>query len=204
MKTAIPFAVDDSTTEPSSDSAITITTPNASSRPGQTIRSGHQCPVSPVIEHRGEVDGEHVRDADAGGAEEPREQQRRAADRPDDERLQQAALRVARDDAERQEDREHDAEEERREHREPDQERAGERARVDVDVGGRRICSSSREDVVVREPEEEEERRPSAATTTAKTFRRTASRKPYSTMTATELSPSPLRRPRGRCPRAST
>ena len=49
MKTAMPFAVDERTTEPSSESAITITTPPASSMPGQTIRSGHQCPVSPVI-----------------------------------------------------------------------------------------------------------------------------------------------------------
>ena len=69
------------------------------------------------------------------GAEEAREQQRRAAERPRDERLEQAALGVARDGAERQEDGEHDAEEQRREHREPDEERAGERARVDVDVG---------------------------------------------------------------------
>ena len=99
-------------------------------------------PGQPGDQHRGEVDGEHVRDADAGRAEEAREQQRRAADGPHDERLQQAALRVARDDAERQEHREHDAEEERREHREPEQERAGERARVDVHVGGRRDLSS--------------------------------------------------------------
>ena len=49
MKTAMPFAVAESTIEPSSDSAITITTPPASSSPGHMIRSGHQCPVSPVI-----------------------------------------------------------------------------------------------------------------------------------------------------------
>ena len=50
MKTAIPFAVPDSTTEPSSESAITTSTPPASSTPGQTIRSGHQWPVTPVID----------------------------------------------------------------------------------------------------------------------------------------------------------
>ena len=134
MKTAIPFAVDESTTEPSSESAITITTRarELDARPDDPV--GPPVPGEPGDHHRGEVDDEHVGDADAGGAEEAREQQRRAADGPHDERLQQAALRVAGDDAERQEDREHDAEEERREHREPDQERAGERARVDVDV----------------------------------------------------------------------
>ena len=49
MNTAIPFAVEESTIDPSSDSAITITTPNASSSPGHTMLSGHQWPVSPVI-----------------------------------------------------------------------------------------------------------------------------------------------------------
>ena len=41
--------VADSTTDPSSDSAVTTRTPAASSTPGQRIRSGHQCPVRPVI-----------------------------------------------------------------------------------------------------------------------------------------------------------
>ena len=50
MNTAMPFAVDESTTEPSSESAITTSTPAASSMPGQTRRSGHQWPVSPVID----------------------------------------------------------------------------------------------------------------------------------------------------------
>ena len=49
MNTAMPFAVDESTTEPSSEMAITMRTAPASSTPGQTMRSGHQCPVSPVI-----------------------------------------------------------------------------------------------------------------------------------------------------------
>ena len=88
------------------------------------------------------VDGEHVDDADDGGAEEAGEQQRLPADGAHDERLQQPALRVARDDAEREEDGEDDAEEERREHREPEQERAGERPLVDEDV--RPAAGSSR------------------------------------------------------------
>ena len=41
------------------------------------------------------VDGEHVDDADRGGAEEAREQQRRPSDRAHDERLQQSPLRVS-------------------------------------------------------------------------------------------------------------
>ena len=134
MKTAIPFAVDESTTEPSSDSAITTSTPPASSTPGQTMLVGPPVAGEPGDQHRDEVDDEHVGDAHDRRAEEAREEQRRAADGTNDERLEQAALRVARHDAEREEHREHDAEEERREHREPDEERAGERARVDVDV----------------------------------------------------------------------
>ena len=94
-----------------------------------------------------------------GGAEEAGEEQRRAADRAHDERLEQAAFRVPRDDAEREEDGEDDAEEERREHREPEQEGAGEGARVDVDVRRRLDRREAREDVVGGEPEEDEERR---------------------------------------------
>ena len=55
---------------------------------------GHQWSVSPTITSGEEVDGEHVGDADRGRAEEAREEQRRAADGPHDERLQQAALGV--------------------------------------------------------------------------------------------------------------
>jgi hypothetical protein len=127
MKIAIPFAVPVRKTEPSSD------------------------------RHRGEVDNEDVDDGDTGCPGEPRQQQRPAADRTDDERLKQAALRVGADDTQREEDREHDAEEERREHREAHQERARERARVDVHVLRRRDGVELREHEVVREPEEEEE-----------------------------------------------
>jgi hypothetical protein len=49
MKIAIPFAVDESKTEPSSDTAVTSATPPAISSGGVTIRSGHQCIVNPVM-----------------------------------------------------------------------------------------------------------------------------------------------------------
>ena len=107
--------------------------------------------------HRREVDGQHIRDAHACSAEEASEQERRTADRPYDEGLQQATFRVARHDAERQEHRQHDTEEQRREEREPEQECAREGARVDVHVLGRRDLRQLREDVMVREPEQEEE-----------------------------------------------
>ena len=108
-------------------------------------------------QHDAEVDPQHVHTRDGGGAEPAGEQQRRAPDRPHDERLEEAALRVAAHHAEREEDGEHDPEEERREHRQAEQEGAGERPRVDVHVGGRRDLVELVEDVVVREPEEEEE-----------------------------------------------
>ena len=50
MKTMIPFAVEERTPSRGSESAITITTPPASSTPGQTITSGQKRPVSPTIE----------------------------------------------------------------------------------------------------------------------------------------------------------
>ena len=106
-----------------------------------------------------EVDAEDVGDADETGAEEAREEQRRAPDRTHHERLQQPALRVARDDAHRQEHREHDAEEERREHRQAHQERARERARVDGHVGRGRDAREVAEHEVVRNPEQEQEER---------------------------------------------
>ena len=127
------------------------------------LESRRHDPVRPPVageprdHHRGEVDEQHVRDADARGAEEAGQQQRRASDGAHDERLQQAALRVAGHDADRQEHRQHDAEEERREHREPDQECARERSGVDVHVARRRDLRQLVEHVVVREPEEEQE-----------------------------------------------
>jgi hypothetical protein len=49
MKTAIPFAVEERTTEPRIERAITITTPPASSNPGATFDGGIQCPVRSMI-----------------------------------------------------------------------------------------------------------------------------------------------------------
>ena len=49
MKTAIPFAVADSHTEPSRDMPAITRTPAASPSPGPTASSGHQPPVAPVI-----------------------------------------------------------------------------------------------------------------------------------------------------------
>ena len=88
---------------------------------------------------------------------EARQEQCSATDGPYDERLEQPALRIGRHDAEREEHREHDAQEQRREHREADEEGAGEGARIDVHVCGRRDRRQLAEHVVVREPEEEQE-----------------------------------------------
>ena len=79
-----------------------------------------------MISSAGRVDGEDVRDADGRGAEEAAEEQRAAPDGPHDERLEEPALGVAADDAERQEGGEHGPEEERPEHREPEERPAGE------------------------------------------------------------------------------
>ena len=141
MKTAIPFAVEERKTEPRIESGDHDHDAAGELEPGHERRRGRPVPGQVDDRQRDPVHGEHVDDADHRRAEEPREQQRRPADRAHDERLQQAALGIARDDAEREEDREHDAEEERREHREPEQKGAGEGARVDVDV--RRAARSS-------------------------------------------------------------
>ena len=49
MKTAIPFAVEERTTEPRIERAITITTPPASSRPGAAGDGGSQWPDRSMI-----------------------------------------------------------------------------------------------------------------------------------------------------------
>ena len=49
MKTAMPLAVEDRNTEPSSDSAAITSTASTSPAPGPTGSSGHQSPVIPVI-----------------------------------------------------------------------------------------------------------------------------------------------------------
>ena len=48
MKTAIPFAVEASTTEPASESAAMIATPRPSAASGASVRSGHQPPSASV------------------------------------------------------------------------------------------------------------------------------------------------------------
>jgi len=93
-------------------------------RPPGALEAGH--------EHAGEVEDQNIRCADRGSAEKSSDEQRRAPDRPDDERLQQCALRVAAHDAEREKDRQHDPEEERAEHRHAEQECTGEGARIDA------------------------------------------------------------------------
>ena len=107
-------------------------------------------------------DGDQVDRNDVGNghrdrAEEAREQERRAPDRPDDERLQQPAFGVAAHRAEREEDRQHDPEEHRREQRETGEKRGGEGARVDRHVARHDQCPQLAVDEVIRDPEEDEE-----------------------------------------------
>ena len=49
MNTAIPFAVEERTTEPRIESAMTITTPPAISSPGATFDGGVQWPVRSMM-----------------------------------------------------------------------------------------------------------------------------------------------------------
>ena len=134
MKTAIPFAVAVRKIEPSSESATTITTAKASSAPARTALSGHQPPIRPVDHRLDREEHGDVQRADSGCGQEAREQERAAADRAHDERLEQPALGIAAHDAERQEDRQHGAEEERREHREPEDGCAGDHGRVEPEL----------------------------------------------------------------------
>ena len=156
MKTAIPFAVGVRKTEPSSETAAITSTPPASSMPGMTTRSGVQFPFACVISTDPGVHEQDVRRADGGRAEVARDEHGRPADRADDERLQQAALRVPAHDAEREEDREHDAEEQRPEHREPEHGRTDERARIDARRRRADVVEMV-EEIARPEPEEEEE-----------------------------------------------
>ena len=108
-------------------------------------------------QHRGHVDAAHVGRADRDRAEPAGDEQRHTPDRADDQRLEQAALRIASHHAEREEDREHDAEEERPEHREPEDGRAGEGARIDPTSDRWRDVRDVLEEEVVGKPEEDEE-----------------------------------------------
>ena len=95
MNTAIPFAVGASTTEPSSEIPERMTTAPASSSPGATNSSGHQPARLLCQQRRRGVDDEDVDAADRRGREEPAHEEPEPAERAYDQRLQQAALRVA-------------------------------------------------------------------------------------------------------------
>jgi len=113
-----------------------------------TIRSGRH-------EHAREVEDQNVRRAHGGSAEKTRDEQRRASDRPHDERLQERALRIPAHDPEREEDGQDDAEEQRAEHRHAEQERACERPRVDS--LGRNDVVDVMERITGADPVEDEE-----------------------------------------------
>ena len=128
---------------------------------GGELDTGRDDVVGPPVagqagdQHRRGVDDSHVRRADRDRAEPAREQQRRAADRPDDERLQQSSLGVAADDAKREKDREHRPEEERPESREAEHGRTDEGARVHA--RGRADVAEVLVEEVHAEPEERQE-----------------------------------------------
>ncbi len=84
-----------------------------------------------MISAQARVDDQDVGDADCGGAEEPADEQRAAADRPHDQRLKEAALGVAADYAQRQKGGEDGAEEEGPEHREAEERAARELVLLD-------------------------------------------------------------------------
>ena len=75
-----------------------------------------------------------VERTDARSGEEAREQERAAADRADDERLEQSALGISPHDSEGQEDRQYRAEEESREHRQAEDGRPGDDGRVETEL----------------------------------------------------------------------
>src|SRR3954451_19299766 len=101
MNTAIPFAVDDRNTEPSSDTAATTTIPATSPtpahppppRPREPI--GPPAPRNPRDHDRCRVEQRHVQGTHDGRPGEAAEQQLRASQRAHDQRLQQPPLGVA-------------------------------------------------------------------------------------------------------------
>ena len=95
--------------------------------------------VGPPAEQAGDdharaEEHDDVRGAHRRGGEQPPAEVGGAAERPDDERLEQPALGVAAHRAERQERRQHRAEEEDREHRQAEHRRAGEHVRLDAEL----------------------------------------------------------------------
>ena len=139
MKTAIPFAVEDRNTEPSSDSAAITST--AEDQPSAGADRVVRPPIAgdPGDQHRADVDRDHVDGAHRRRAGAPAEQQAGPAHRPDHERLEEPALGVAAHRAEREEDSEHGSQEQRREHREPEERRAREHAVVELVVRRERV-----------------------------------------------------------------
>ena len=132
ISVAIPFAIGARKTEPASATAETMTMAAASSMPGDddAVRGPAAGPVGDP--ERREVDDEDVEHAHSGRADEAGEQELRATDRPDDERLQEPGLSIATHDVQGQEHREHRAEEQDREHREPEDDRSRERLGVEI------------------------------------------------------------------------
>jgi hypothetical protein len=111
----------------------------------------------PSYDHRGQIDRDDVGNGDCDRAEEAREQERRATDGPDDQRLQQSAFRISAHGPQREKDGEDDAEEHRREERHARKERRCERARVDGHVARNDERVELAMDVVVRNPEQRKE-----------------------------------------------
>ena len=131
MKTAIPLAVAERKTEPSSETAATIETPTASSIAGQHDPVGPPVADQPGYQHQRGVDAGDVDGADGSGRQEAAEQELRPAQRTDEQRLEQSTLRVPPHHSQRQEDAEHDAEEHGGEHREAEDGGAREGFRLD-------------------------------------------------------------------------
>ncbi len=94
------------------------------------IRSGVQLTDLPSDQERARVDEDDVHRADQGGRGESPDEQGRAPDRADDERLEQAVLCVATDGAEGEKRGQHRPEEEGGEHGEPEHRAAGQLAVV--------------------------------------------------------------------------
>ena len=141
MNTAIPLAVDASTIEPRERDRGDDRDPEREREQRRDDAVGPPA-AERVREHeRAERDQHHVGRADRGRAEPAAEQQRAARQRAHEQRLQQPALGIAADRAERQEDGQDRAEEEDREHRQPGERRADDG--VGLDARLRRAVKSS-------------------------------------------------------------
>jgi len=110
---------------------------------------------------RRDVDADDIGDTHQRGSAVAAEQQAGPSHRSDDDRLEQAALGVATNRAEREEHAEHRAEEQRGEHRQPEQRGAHEHALVQLVVRGKAIhlveTDRRAEPVEAEEPDGEHE-----------------------------------------------